>query len=213
MRVLKKIITRVIVFVILIFIISSAIGLVVYSIYPLHYKDYIGESSMEHSLDPYLVAAIINTESSFNKNAISPKDARGLMQIAEQTGQWGSEQLGLENYEKEDLFDPKLNIEIGTWYLEKLEREFDGDWDNILAAYNGGSGNVNKWLKDEEYSKDGKTLDKIPFKETENYVKKVKADYDSYKKIYESINFIEESYDSTFIEYIYRLKDNIKKIL
>ena len=120
--------------------------------------------------------------------------------------------MGLENYEKEDLFDPKLNIEIGTWYLEKLEREFDGDWDNILAAYNGGSGNVNKWLKDEEYSKDGKTLDKIPFKETENYVKKVKADYDSYKKIYESINFIEESYDSTFIEYIYRLKDNIRKI-
>lgn len=209
MRVLKKIITRVLISIILIFILSSIIGLVVYSIYPLYYKDYIGESSIEHNLDPYLVAAIINTESSFDKEAISPKAARGLMQIAEQTGKWGAEQLGFEDYEKEDLFDPKLNIELGTWYLEKLEKEFDGDWDNILAAYNGGSGNVNKWLKDKEYSKDGKKLDKIPFKETENYVKKVKLDYDAYKKIYENINIVNESYDSAFIEYIYKLKDYI----
>ena len=213
MRVLKKIITRVLIFVILIFIISSAIGFVVYSIYPLYYKDYIGEYSIEHSLDPYLVAAIINTESSFNKDAQSPKNAKGLMQITDQTGQWAAEQLGLEDYENKDLFDPELNIEIGTWYLEKLEKEFDGDLNKMLAAYNGGSGNVNKWLRDEEYSKDGKNLDKIPFKETENYVKKVKADYEAYKKIYESINFVNEGYDSSFIEYIYILKDHIKNIL
>ena len=97
--------------------------------------------------------------------------------------------------------------------LEKLEKEFDGDLNKMLAAYNGGSGNVNKWLRDEEYSKDGKNLDKIPFKETENYVKKVKADYEAYKKIYESINGVNEGYDSSLIEYIYILKDHIKNIL
>lgn len=81
-----------------------------------------------------------------------------------------------------------------------------------MAAYNGGSGNVNKWLKDERYSKDGKRLDKIPFEETENYVKRVSSAYESYKSLYKDVSFEDESYDSIFINYIYKLMFYIKGI-
>lgn len=212
MRALKKIINKTLIFFSLLFIIASVVGLIVYTRYPLYYKGYIGESANKYSIDPYLIAAIINVESGFDKEAKSSKDARGLMQIAEQTGEWGAKELKIDHYQKEDLFDPKLNIEFGSWYLQRLGKEFDGDLNLILAAYNGGSGNVNKWLKDKNYSKDGKKLDKIPFEETENYVKRVNLNYETYKRLYGDINFKDESYESIFINYIYKLKFYIREI-
>ena len=67
--------------------------------------------------------------------------------------------------------------------LNKLYKEF-GRLDLVIAAYNGGSGNVNKWLSDYSYSKDGKSLDLIPFEETSMYVKKVTKNYKMYNKLY-----------------------------
>ncbi|MCG4722862.1 transglycosylase SLT domain-containing protein, partial [Alistipes putredinis] len=69
------------------------------------------------------------------------------------------------------------------WYLSKLYKEFN-DLDLVIAAYNGGSGNVNKWLNDEAYSKDGNKLHEIPFNETKNYLGKVKENYIIYKSLY-----------------------------
>ena len=69
---------------------------------------------------------------------------------------------------KVDIFKPQDNIRIGCWYLNRLYREF-GDLDLVIAAYNGGSGNVKKWLADEEFSSDGENLETIPFKETASY--------------------------------------------
>ena len=211
MKYLKRIINKGLIVSGFIFIAVSVVGLISYSRYPLYYKDDIGRFANKYDVDPYLVAAVIDVESGFDKDAISRKNARGLMQIAEQTGEWGSKELNLDNYTKEDLFDPKINIEFGTWYLKRLEREFNGDLNLMLAAYNGGSGNINKWLKDKEYSKDGKTLDKIPFKETENYVRKVNSSYESYKTLYEGVNFEDENYDSFFLKYIYKLKSFVRK--
>lgn len=72
-----------------------------------------------------------------------------------------------------DIFDPETNIRLGCWYLSKLYKEF-GKLDLVIAAYNGGSGNVKKWLENNEYSKDGENLHDIPFKQTSKYVEKVK---------------------------------------
>ncbi len=152
--------------------------------FPLDYKDLIKTYSKEYSLDPYLVAAIIKVESGFNKDAISNKDARGLMQIGKQTGQWASEVLRIPDYNEDSLFEPRTNIRIGTWYLNNLYKEFGGNLDLVLAAYNAGSGNVTKWLQSEECSLDGETLCYIPFGETRDYLDKVKASYDIYKKVY-----------------------------
>lgn len=139
---------------------------------------------MENELDPFLVAAIINVESKYDKDAISNKDARGLMQIGLQTGNWGAEELNIDGFDSNKLYDPETNIRIGTWYLKQLKHEFDDNINLVLAAYNAGSGNVSKWLQDERYSKDGNSLYKIPFKETEEYLDKVKFNYKVYSIIY-----------------------------
>ena len=114
------------------------------------------------------------------KDAVSHKGAKGLMQISDITREWAKEEMNLGDI---DIFDPKTNIKIGCWYLNKLYKEF-GRLDLVIAAYNGGSGNVNKWLSDYSYSKDGKSLDLIPFEETSMYVKKVTKNYKMYNKLY-----------------------------
>lgn len=153
-------------------------------IYPYKYSDIINEYSTKYNLDPYLVLAVIKTESNFNENAESIKGAKGLMQIMDSTGEWIAGKLEIDNFEPEMLFEPETNIEFGCWYLNNLLVEFD-DLSLVLAAYNGGSGNVTKWLNDPEYSSDGENLTYIPFKETKKYVDKVSTRYNVYKFLYE----------------------------
>nr|WP_168198400.1 lytic transglycosylase domain-containing protein [Crassaminicella thermophila] len=152
--------------------------------YPIYYREIINTYANEYCLDPHLVAAIIRTESKFNAKAKSSKNARGLMQISPITGKWASEELSIDNYDEKSLFIPEINIKIGCWYLDKLRDEFDGNLLLMLAAYNGGSGNVSKWLQDPRYSLDGKTLKDIPFAETKKYVQKVMKSYKVYRIIY-----------------------------
>ena len=72
---------------------------------------------------------------------------------------------------------------MGCWYIKRLLIQYN-NVDTALAAYNAGSGNVSKWLKNEEYSKDGENLIIIPFKETREYVKKVSKARIQYKRLY-----------------------------
>lgn len=152
-------------------------------IYPYKYKQIINKYSEEYDLDPYLVLAVIKTESNFEKKAISKKSAKGLMQIMDSTGEWAAKEIGINYFLPDMLYDEDLNIRIGTWYLNNLEKEFS-DLDLIIAAYNGGSGNVNKWLGDDAYSNDGESLSYIPFPETKKYVDRVKLNYNIYKYLY-----------------------------
>ncbi|ARE87147.1 Soluble lytic murein transglycosylase precursor [Clostridium formicaceticum] len=153
-------------------------------IYPMHYRDIIEIYAKEYDVDPYLVAAIMRNESKFNPNAISRREAKGLMQIAPITGNWAAEKLSIEDYHEDMLYDPDLNIRIGCWYLDILHKEFDNNLQLIVAAYNAGNGNVTKWLQNPAYSKDGETLDEIPFGETRIYLQKVLRDYKIYQWIY-----------------------------
>lgn len=152
-------------------------------IFPRQYKELIEKNSEKYDLEPSLVYGVIFVESRFDQNAQSAKDAKGLMQIRDITGEWGAQSIGITNYDETTLFSPDKNIEIGCWYLNKLNTQFDYQEETILAAYNAGSGNVSGWLKDLNYSDDEKTLNEIPFGETKRYVKKVLA----IKKIYDVI--------------------------
>ena len=107
----------------------------------------------------------------------------GLMQIMPETGEWIAGKIGIEDFNAEMLEDPEVNIEMGVWYLDYLAERFDGETDTVIAAYNAGHGNVEKWLNDGQYSADGRTLAEIPFEETRNYVKKVNRAYEIYSKI------------------------------
>jgi soluble lytic murein transglycosylase len=152
--------------------------------YPLKYSEYVFRYSQQYNIDPYLVFSVIRVESRFDINAYSKKGAKGLMQITDKTGEWAAKQSNIRNFNSEKLFDPEYNIRLGCWYLNNLVNQFGGDITLALAAYNGGSGNVEKWLKNREYSSTGEKLEKIPFEETERYIDKIKKDYSIYKNLY-----------------------------
>ena len=152
--------------------------------YPLQYENLVFKYASQNKVDPLLVEAIMRTESKFRSTAESVSGARGIMQIMPETGTWIANQIGINNFHPDLLYDPETNIKMGCWYLASLKVQFNGDYILMVAAYNGGRGNVEQWLKEERWTGEHKNLDQIPFKETRQYVKKVMDTYDIYKKIY-----------------------------
>lgn len=148
------------------------------TVYPLKYEEYIKQYSQKYEVDPALVAAVILQESRFNPNAVSSMGAQGLMQfmpgtaatMAKETGRW-------PNY---NIFDAETSIEFGAAHIHDLLLKYNGNVDAALAGYNAGTGNADKWVRTG-------ILDKIPFKETNSYVKKVK----NYQKVYSSMYPVE----------------------
>ncbi len=154
------------------------------SMYPLAYYEHIAKNAASYKVDPYLVAAVIKVESKFDPDAVSSQGARGLMQIMPATGVWAAEQLGLENFEEGMLFDPMINIQIGTWYLANLSREFDDKLPLVIAAYNGGRGTVNSWVKSGTWDGTYERREDIPYAETRAFLKKVLDNYEGYRNLY-----------------------------
>ncbi|KGM94828.1 lytic transglycosylase [Clostridium novyi A str. 4552] len=152
--------------------------------YPMKYKEYIMKYSEQYDLDPYLVASVIKTESNFEKNAKSNKGAIGLMQLTPSTAKWAAKQMKIKNFKVEMLYNEEFNIKMGCWYLDNLKQEFQSNMSLVIAAYNGGRGNVKKWLNNEENSKNGVDLHYIPFKETDKYLKKVQVSCNVYEFLY-----------------------------
>ena len=164
----------------------SAVKYALYYMYPTDYSEYVEKYSDEYDLDKHLVYSMIKAESGFDPNAVSPRDAKGLMQIMDSTGEWAAEKIGLEDFAAEQLLEPETNINIGCWYIARLLKQYNQNTELALVAYNAGSGNVSKWLKDENVSKNGRTLDRIPFEETRNYVEKISKYFSMYKKLYDN---------------------------
>lgn len=150
------------------------------TVYPLKYEESIRTSSEKYGLDPYFVMGVISAESKFSDYAVSSKDAKGLMQLKDETARWCADKYGIEG----SLYESEVNIEIGCAYLRYLLDLFGGNQENALAAYNAGQGNVKKWLDNVKYSNDGEKLDIIPYIETREYVSRVVQRADIYRKIY-----------------------------
>lgn len=151
--------------------------------HPTDFKEYVEKYSDEYGVPEYLIFAVIDVESGFRPYTTSDAGARGLMQMTPDTFEWltSAKHLG-EDLSSDELFEPEVSIRYGTYYLSYLFERFH-DWDTALAAYNAGPSNVEKWLKDDEYSSGGK-LTHIPFKETRSYVEKVNDSMDYYKNTY-----------------------------
>ena len=148
--------------------------------YPVAYSDLIVKYAHENDLDPFLVMAVIKVESNYVPEAQS-NFAGGLMQLTEETADWNAKDLGVQEY---DYMEPETNIRFGCHYLRYLI-DIYSNVDTALAAYNGGMGNVDSWLKQKEYSDDGVSLKYIPFSETRHYVDKVNKNWEQYKNMYE----------------------------
>ena len=154
-------------------------------LFPYNHTNIIEKYSEEYNVPISLILAVINVESNFDEEAVSNKGAKGLMQIMDITGEWAAEEIGIENFTTNMLFEPEINIQIGCWYINRLNKQFNNEKNTVLAAYNAGSGNVSKWLENINYSSDNETLYDIPFEQTKNYVKKVNLNEKIYKSIYQ----------------------------
>lgn len=152
--------------------------------YPIKYEHFVDKYSEKYGLDRYLVLAVIRTESRFDVYAVSSADAKGLMQLTDETGSHVAKKIGLTKYTNDMLFDPETNIQLGCCYLSELISKYKNDVDTALAAYNGGPGNVDKWLSNDEYTDGTGKLQTIPYAETRNYVKKVNEAMNMYKSLY-----------------------------
>lgn len=159
-----------------------ASGSILKSLYPIRYDEFVEVYAKENNLSPFFVYAVIKCESNFNKDAVSYADARGLMQLLPSSFLWLTDKLG-ENLPESEMLDPETSIKYGCYLYGILFEEFTTEKE-ALAAYHAGQGNVRKWLKDEKYSVDGKTLYEIPYGNTKQYVRKVTLTKAIYEKLY-----------------------------
>jgi soluble lytic murein transglycosylase len=146
--------------------------------YPLKYEGHLKTYATQ--IDPLLVAALIRQESGYNEMAQSRVGARGLMQLMPYTAK------KLKKVTIKQLFDPKINIELGVKYITMLFERFEGDIELALAGYNAGPEKVDSWSQ--RYPTDNRMLflDLMPYKETRNYVALIGRNYYWYDYLYKT---------------------------
>lgn len=185
MKVLK-ILGKIIGFIILIIltVIGLSYGIIAYqsSRTQINYQDQIKKYSDKYNVDPLLTAAIVKVESDFDNDAQSHQNAKGLMQLLDETAKHSAEVIG-EKYYPEKLNDIDYNLNLGVGYYDYLFKYYNNK-ELALAAYNGGVGNVDKWIDEGLLNKDDPDISKIPFNETRQYVTKVLSNYNVYKTFY-----------------------------
>lgn len=149
--------------------------------YPKKYSYEVEKYAKEYNVDQNLIYAVIKAESNFDENAVSRKNAKGLMQLMYDTATDVANITGLK-IDEDKILEPETNINLGTKYLSILISKY-GNIGVALAAYNAGSGNVDNWITEGIIETDGSNIENIPFKETNNYVRKILRDYKIYSNL------------------------------
>jgi soluble lytic murein transglycosylase len=151
---------------------------------PLRHEDIIRQQARDKGLDPALIAAVIYAESRFRDGQTSAAGAQGLMQITPATARMIARKSGGVAFTVRDLGTPQVNIAYGAWYLRYLMGRYAGNETFALAAYNGGEGNVDRWISAAEQRNEALTIEAIPFSETRTYVQRVRDAEREYRRSY-----------------------------
>lgn len=152
-------------------------------LYPIHYRGAIARVAERYDVDPYMVAAVVQTESGYDPRALSRAGAVGLMQLMPDTATWIT---GLESWKGSDapvLTDPDDNLELGACYLAFLLQRFGGHTRPALAAYNAGQGTVVGWVE-AAGGENSFGLSDIHFPETLNFVQRVEHYWELYARLH-----------------------------
>ena len=176
----KKLLVGLIVIVLIIIVVICINKLMIKNLYKKEYSEYVNKYSQKYEVDENLIYALIKAESNFDAEAISNKNAQGLMQLMPSTAEDIAKKGGIELTE-ENILEPDVNINLGTRYISTLLEKYECV-EVALAAYNAGSGNVDKWIDNGTIKADGSDIENIPFKETNTYVRKIMRDYKIYSE-------------------------------
>lgn len=151
------------------------------------FDELIRETAEARGLDPMLVKAVVWRETRFRPDMVGNNGERGLMQVTEGAAEDWANAEGIEGFRPTDLFDPKTNLEVGTWYLARaLERwrEKDDPLPFALAEYNAGRSRVNQWIENSNMGDKASAYDlreHVAFPTTRNYIETIEERYRFYK--------------------------------
>lgn len=151
------------------------------ALYPRRYMALVEQASARWGVPTSVVYAVIRTESSFRETVVSPADAKGLMQLTDDTYEWLYFLRG-EHADLDTIMIPSYNIDAGCALLAWLYGRY-GVWETAYAAYNAGYSRVNRWLEDPKITENGRLV-RIPITETANYVRIVTETEAVYRKLY-----------------------------
>jgi soluble lytic murein transglycosylase len=152
--------------------------------FPLPFREPLERHARQQSLDPFVVAGLIRQESEFNPKAVSVANAHGLTQVMPSTGKWLSRPNGISRFHSSMLFQPEINLKLGTYYLSQLLNSLQGKWEQALASYNGGKSRVLRWIEWGNYREPAEFVETIPLRETRDYVQIVMRNAEVYRKLY-----------------------------
>ncbi len=154
------------------------------ALFPKAYWTDLRKYSVLNDLDPYLVASLIRQESEFNAQALSRKNAVGLMQLLPNVGKSVAKQVKLRGFSAPQLFTPAVNLELGTRYFKDMVDKYNGQFEYALAAYNAGTDRVGDWLGQGHYRDPQEFVESIPFTETREYVQAILRNANVYRQLY-----------------------------
>ena len=153
------------------------------ALFPKPYWTDLKKFSTLNALDPYLVASLVRQESEFNPNAVSNKNAAGLMQLLPTTGKKVAKEVKLRHFNQSQLLTPGVNLQLGTRYFRSMVDKF-GAFEYALAAYNAGSDRVQDWLSQGKFRDPQEFVESIPFTETREYVQAILRNSNVYRQLY-----------------------------
>jgi len=153
------------------------------ALFPKPYWTELKKFSTLNALDPYLVASLVRQESEFNPNAVSNKNAAGLMQLLPSTGKKVAKEVKLRHFNQSQLLTPGVNLQLGTRYFRSMVDKF-GAFEYALAAYNAGSDRVQDWLSQGKFRDPQEFVESIPFTETREYVQAILRNSNVYRQLY-----------------------------
>ena len=153
-------------------------------LYPLYYTDHLQKHTTKYEIDPLFVAAMIREESRYNADIVSYAGAVGLMQIMPATGRELAGRLKIPRFNKKMLYNPDINIQMGTWYMKSLMNQFDNSHLLVAGAYNGGPGRMRRWLDGKKIPDLDEFVEDIWIDQTRRHIKKVVDSYLIYQELY-----------------------------
>ncbi|MEM6733664.1 MAG: lytic transglycosylase domain-containing protein, partial [Myxococcota bacterium] len=152
--------------------------------YPRAFVDVVKKEAKRSGVPPELLYAVMREESGFNPSALSPRGARGLMQMIPKTARRMAASAGVGRFSLRQLYKPEVSIRLGAHYLKLLLEEFDGDLAAALASYHAGEKTVARWKRRNKNLSVDEFIEEIPYSSTRGYVKKVLGTYGTYRLLY-----------------------------